>query len=476
MNKYGQSAILASQLLEQEECSSPSQAWERATEIIFREGSTSSRKKACPRNAFLGLCEGGYIKTVKAGVYCRSTKNKKYATEAVKLVNEDPDLAYKKKLLWEKVAGTNVTHNNQMDVVIALFQGGLIQKFHNSGYRFSSIIPPEFDEKFEAWFLNNKHNPAVENEYNSFINGNLPISQRISKAFELLCVLIMDKYGLNYEVAPKINDKTPDFLVFCAQNKIIVEVYTTMEVHALIESEMSEIIHNYDVMIDECVVKDKPSDQNLESYIKSVFPRDEILGWLNRLGQSEEYYHGKFESDGLELSLIAFYREDRKSIISDFFSHAPRTSTIFHNIVNKINKYDEVIHKEPFVIVLCDGTDGSPLVLPDLFDAFFGPYMNGRKMDSTESVLHRDNADKISAVIYLTINKNDLNEKALVIHNPFAVVPISNDLFPKKWNQLFVFDKKENKIIMKLLNEDLLKDDSIFDGTFLYVNKRNYKQ
>lgn len=60
MNSYGQSAVHAvrayAALSE-----SPQDAWNRATSDIFGVN-TSSQRKGCPRNAFLGLCEEGLVR------------------------------------------------------------------------------------------------------------------------------------------------------------------------------------------------------------------------------------------------------------------------------------------------------------------------------------------------------------------------------------------------------------------------------
>ncbi|WP_428740882.1 DUF6979 family protein [Tenacibaculum sp.] len=94
--------------------------------------SKNSKEKGCPKNAFLGLCEVGLIKGIKAGIYLKSKKNnlnKKYAITAVEILKENP--TFSKKELWNKVrkklALGEKKHNSQMDVVLALWENNLIK-------------------------------------------------------------------------------------------------------------------------------------------------------------------------------------------------------------------------------------------------------------------------------------------------------------------------------------------------------------
>ena len=120
MDKYGQAAIKAVKLINLDPSLGPNQAWENSTLEIFGKGST--QKKSCPRGTFLGLCEAGKVKGVKANNYTRSALNKRYGIDALKLLNGDPSLANNKKGLWEKIPGCNgKSHNSQMDVVLALW-------------------------------------------------------------------------------------------------------------------------------------------------------------------------------------------------------------------------------------------------------------------------------------------------------------------------------------------------------------------
>jgi hypothetical protein len=49
--------------------------------------SPTSRKKDCPRGAFLGLCEEGLVKGIPAGKYTASKDNKAYAVRAAALAD-----------------------------------------------------------------------------------------------------------------------------------------------------------------------------------------------------------------------------------------------------------------------------------------------------------------------------------------------------------------------------------------------------
>ncbi|OMD48466.1 MULTISPECIES: hypothetical protein [Paenibacillus] len=129
MNKYGVVALKAVDLLRMDEQSEPLAAWTVAASEVFRVGS-SSQRKGCPKNAFLGLCEAGMVEGIQEGYYVnRSTsqKNKGYAIRAVQLLKEKPELADDKVKLWKEVMnGVEMSHNSQMDVVLSLWNNKLI--------------------------------------------------------------------------------------------------------------------------------------------------------------------------------------------------------------------------------------------------------------------------------------------------------------------------------------------------------------
>jgi hypothetical protein len=128
MGKYGQAAVAATKLLVKGDKQSPVDAWSKAVNRIFPD-SESSRNKGCPRATYLGLCEEGLVKGVPASNYNKQgeNKNKRYGINAVLLLRANPNLTNDKSLLWEMVPDTPKTHNEQMDVVCALWEANLIK-------------------------------------------------------------------------------------------------------------------------------------------------------------------------------------------------------------------------------------------------------------------------------------------------------------------------------------------------------------
>jgi hypothetical protein len=125
-NKYGLAAKEAAL-----KGGNPVASWKLAVNIIFN--SKSSINKGCPKNAFLGLCEVGLVKGIKPGSYFKRKKpnvNKQYAITALDLLASDSNLS--KNELWNKVREElnlgEKKHNSQMDVVLALWNEGLIEK------------------------------------------------------------------------------------------------------------------------------------------------------------------------------------------------------------------------------------------------------------------------------------------------------------------------------------------------------------
>jgi hypothetical protein len=126
MGKYGDAAIKATRFMLTGQRNSPLEAWSFAVIRIFPE-SISSQQKGCPKTTYLSLCEEGLIKGVPPGKYTRSSRNKRYAIDAVRLLKQEPALAGDQDLLWSKVVkGERRKPNNQMDVVIALWEKDLI--------------------------------------------------------------------------------------------------------------------------------------------------------------------------------------------------------------------------------------------------------------------------------------------------------------------------------------------------------------
>jgi hypothetical protein len=126
MNKYGMAAIKAIQKINKHNDISPVEAWEQATYDIFGEG--SAQKKGCPKATFLGICETGLVKGVEQGEYTNSKKNKAYAVKTLKYLQENRNVNINKKDIWNYVTGNNnISHNSQIDVVLALFQENLLE-------------------------------------------------------------------------------------------------------------------------------------------------------------------------------------------------------------------------------------------------------------------------------------------------------------------------------------------------------------
>ena len=122
MNGYGRVAIDATQACRATSGRAPRDAWnESATQHM---ASLESRKKGCPRSAFLGLCEAGLVDGIPAQEYIGSKKNKQYAVDAVRLLSEDATLVDDISGLWRGISPKR--HNHQMDVVVALWNEGLI--------------------------------------------------------------------------------------------------------------------------------------------------------------------------------------------------------------------------------------------------------------------------------------------------------------------------------------------------------------
>ncbi|MGP9645243.1 DUF6979 family protein [Halomonas sp. AOP30-A1-24] len=128
MGKYGKAAIRAQEFLTADITAEPASAWKRAVKEVF-PNSPSSREKGCPRGAFLGLCSDGLVSGVSSGKYTRSKDNRRYAREAVKLLQKVPSLADKPDELWKEIMlGEAKTENSQMDVTVSLWQAGVISK------------------------------------------------------------------------------------------------------------------------------------------------------------------------------------------------------------------------------------------------------------------------------------------------------------------------------------------------------------
>ena len=128
MGMYGDVSIRATTDFLLGKSSSPQEAWDGAVAQIST--SLSSRKKSCPRKAYLGLCEAGVISGIPAGKYgVRSdNKNGQYALNAYRILRSKPSLVSDKATLWAKAtAPENKKQNEQMDVVVSLWDKKLLR-------------------------------------------------------------------------------------------------------------------------------------------------------------------------------------------------------------------------------------------------------------------------------------------------------------------------------------------------------------
>jgi hypothetical protein len=130
MGQYGTVAVKAVALIVEKNYE-PEAAWCEMAKEMF-PNSVESQKKPCSRNTFLGLCEEGLIKGVPSGNYTTSKDNKGYGIAAIELLKEKPYLAKNASALWRetmKKTGNNENkkRNEQMDVVIALYNNKLLK-------------------------------------------------------------------------------------------------------------------------------------------------------------------------------------------------------------------------------------------------------------------------------------------------------------------------------------------------------------
>jgi hypothetical protein len=124
MGEYGLAAIRAVNIFINGTTDNLIEAWDIATIEFFGKG-TYSQTKGCPKETFLGLCNEGLVKGIPSAHYTNSIKNKKYAVDAVKILKNNPLISANKLKLWHMVAG-NKSYDQQMDVVISLWNEGLV--------------------------------------------------------------------------------------------------------------------------------------------------------------------------------------------------------------------------------------------------------------------------------------------------------------------------------------------------------------
>jgi hypothetical protein len=122
MNKYGLTALKSVQNFI--DSYSIIEIWFQSAKEVF--DTKSSQEKGCPKNTFLGLCEEGLVKGIPKGNYTKSVKNKEYAIRAVAILKQNTQTTFSPKELWEKLELGDKSSNSQMDVILALWEHGLI--------------------------------------------------------------------------------------------------------------------------------------------------------------------------------------------------------------------------------------------------------------------------------------------------------------------------------------------------------------
>jgi hypothetical protein len=123
-NRYGEAALMVARQAASTG-TNPVVQWKNAMETLYPT-SAAARKKGSPRGAFLGLCEEGLVAGIPAGQYTESRENKDYAVRAVALLREAAQ-HWSTTTLWKAVTNDpEKAHENQMDIVLALWKNNLI--------------------------------------------------------------------------------------------------------------------------------------------------------------------------------------------------------------------------------------------------------------------------------------------------------------------------------------------------------------
>lgn len=128
MSAYGDIALHAYALITHERMV-PQKAWRAALIERYIEPSQlqNAIKHTCPKGAFLGLCSLGVIDGIHPGNYTKSKSSSGYAAAALNLLRRDSRLVRDKFRLNTLVYGPR-TPNDETEVVLALWENGLIRK------------------------------------------------------------------------------------------------------------------------------------------------------------------------------------------------------------------------------------------------------------------------------------------------------------------------------------------------------------
>jgi hypothetical protein len=125
MGQFGITAVEAVELYKNGGANAPAKAWGKSVQKNVH--SESTQEKGCPRNTFLGLCEEGLVCGIPKGNYTDSIDNKSYGIRAVACLKKNPLLANSPMKLWEAIGNADKCHNQQMDVVTALWNEVVIK-------------------------------------------------------------------------------------------------------------------------------------------------------------------------------------------------------------------------------------------------------------------------------------------------------------------------------------------------------------
>lgn len=135
MGQYGEAAVRAVRFLHDLASSiSTEDKWKEAIEDAWKEAlknkKPSIREKNCPKRTFIALCESGIVVDVPPGKYNKRPTTEQIRQENLTAINRlvvEPDLAKYPRSLWEKTGHTE-KHNDEMDVITALWLNDLIDK------------------------------------------------------------------------------------------------------------------------------------------------------------------------------------------------------------------------------------------------------------------------------------------------------------------------------------------------------------
>ena len=131
MNIFANAATAAVNLMYTNPPLSPEDAWIQALKSLGAKQSVI--EKGCPKNAFIGLCESGQIKSIPAALNIKGGLNADYALDALlhlQTLSKQP-ATIEHSELWAHVMSLenrdiDKKHNQQMHVVLGLWNSGLI--------------------------------------------------------------------------------------------------------------------------------------------------------------------------------------------------------------------------------------------------------------------------------------------------------------------------------------------------------------